>query len=130
MQLQKIELRHMSFAEGMFMGPSMTKYAKGHRQVDWDKVSQFIEEHKEEILKVSAGLAEDWGCTAGKVWDYVRGYIPKDDTYVYGASAWATPAIEVVYKDGRVESYECWKLGTDAHDYFKDEAVITSGGAE
>ena len=113
----------LGFAEGMLVGPSMRKYEAGSRQIDWDKARQIIEERKDILNYVEAGLAEDWEYTAGKVWSKDEGYIPYNDTYVYGASTWATPSLCLYTNNGSELMVECWKLGEDAYDYFDFDGV-------
>jgi hypothetical protein len=115
--MKKIDKGYMGFAEGMIFGMAQPK--TNFRQVDWNKVKEFIEENKENLISVSAGLAEDWGWTSGEVWNNEKGYIPREDTYVYACSSWATPSIEVEYKDGEIDMFECWIEGNDPHSYFE-----------
>lgn len=67
------------------------------KYMDWNKVKEIIETHKNAVIY--AGLREDWNNTSGLI--YARG--DYYDGYVYGASRWATPIVDV---DG-VE-IECW----------------------
>ena len=84
-------------------------------------IREFIETHKEEIDAVECGMHEDWGWTAETVFsdgDY--------DTDMNGASVsiagiggscWATPVMEVTYKDGRRKIINC---------YTEDEETATA----
>ena len=67
------------------------------KYMDWEKVKQIIETHQNAIIY--AGLREDWNNTSGLI--YARGKYY--DGYVYGASCWATPIVDV---DGT--EIECW----------------------
>lgn len=116
--MEEINKSYMGFSEGMIVGPTMEKYIGGMRQVDWIEAKKFIEENKDKIESVKAGLAEDWGYTADTIWTQEKGYLPQGN--VYGASSWATPSINVVYVDGSSKTYECWMLGEDAGSYFED----------
>lgn len=65
------------------------------------------------------GLAEDWDYTSDEVWNAEEGYIPREEVNVYASGYWTTPAMEVVYKDGKEELYVCWINGDDADSYFE-----------
>ena len=67
------------------------------KYIDLEKVKQIIETHQNAIIYV--GLREDWNNTSGLI--YARGKYY--DGYVYGASCWATPIVDV---DGT--EIECW----------------------
>lgn len=116
--MNKATKGYMSFADGFRLAPSIPDAAEGFRQIDWDQLKSFIEENKDKISQVSAGLLQDWDCTSGQVWDSEKGYIPRSKTYVYGASRWATPGFDVIWKGGIAEAFECWKLGDVADAYF------------
>ena len=103
--MKPIEKSYLSFAEG-FLGP---KFIGRSRHLDWEKAKKIIEEKKEKIKSVNAGLAEDWGCTYGEVWNSECGIIPEDQTDAYTSSVWATPAIEIEYVNGEIETVECWE---------------------
>lgn len=65
---------------------------------DWDKAAELIRERKPTVA--SAGLAGDWEYTGGCI--YENGApVPKDETYTYLASTWATPQLDM---DGAVEA--------------------------
>jgi len=56
---------------------------------DWIKAAKLIIENPDSIIR--AGLAGDWEYTGGTIWD---NYEPVSE-YVYLASTWATPKIEI-----------------------------------
>ena len=113
-----MEKNYMTFMAA-FTETKPAPFEGGDRELDWVKIKEFIEKNKNTLGNVVAGLAEDWGHTSGEVWNAKNQYIPKDDTYVYGSSSWATPEIEVEYKNGKTEMLEMWKQGKDAHSYFE-----------
>ncbi|MGG2935148.1 hypothetical protein ABEO66_13705 [Bacillus pacificus] len=117
--MQKIDKGYMSFASGFILGPSMPEREGGYRQINWALLKEFIETNKESFQSVEAGLAEDWGCTSGEVWNDEAGYIPQNDTYVFASSRWATPSISVTYKEGREETFEMWMNGDNPDSYFE-----------
>ena len=63
---------------------------------DWNKAAQRIRETGTKYA--SAGLQSDWKWTGGPIYD--NGIIPAEDTYVYLASTWATPELNL---DGDIE---------------------------
>lgn len=77
-------------------------------------IKSYIEERKEQIESVNCGMREDWGWTADTVFENGE-FVSKFDWQgkwleVAGidGSAWATPIMEVDFKDGRTEIVECW----------------------
>lgn len=76
---------------------------------DWDKAARLIKEGGHS--RASAGLAEDWFATSGLI---LAGGEPLDaeETYVYLASVWATPTLEV-----GGESVACWVWADDKPDW-------------
>ena len=92
------------------------------KYMDWEKVKKIIETHQNAI--VYAGLREDWNNTSGLI--YARGKYY--DGYVYGASCWATPIVDVDGKEIECWTYEetkegsgkpDWLLNGDIHDDFE-----------
>lgn len=77
------------------------------KYLDWNKAQQIVDEHPDSVIY--AGLMEDWNNTSGVIYDkgkYFR------SNYVYGASIWATPIVDV---DG-IE-IECWTYDKTKEDY-------------
>ena len=104
-----------------------------HRVFDWHKAAEFIRDHRYEIVWVSAGLKEDMECTSGVIWDDDSVVFP-DFTYLQ--SNWATPIMEVCYKDygiGIVE-IECWQYAEDVpwdeNTVWPSSAIDILGGPE
>lgn len=89
---------YTDFIQG-FLGPSSvaTKPIGEMKYMDWEKVEQIVLEHPNSVIR--AGLMEDWGNTSCLI--YAKGEYY--DGYVFGASCWATPIVDV---DG--EEIECW----------------------
>jgi len=69
------------------------------RVFDWNEAARLIKTHYAD--EAVAALSEDWGWTAGTIFKNGK---PVIDHYVYLASDWATPIIEI----NGVE-YDCWK---------------------
>lgn len=65
---------------------------------DWHKAATLIKERKPSTA--SAGLAGDWGYTGGEIFRNGKP-VPKEDTYTFLASTWATPELDL---DGDVVS--------------------------
>lgn len=59
---------------------------------DWDKAARIIKERKADYA--AAGLCSDWEYTGGSILENGKP-VPKDDTYTYLASTWATPELNV-----------------------------------
>jgi hypothetical protein len=107
----------MDSLAAFFMGE-----ANRHRELmvfDWDKAARIIKEKK--ATTASAGLAGDWEYTGGQI---LRGGIPvpEDEAYVYLASTWAIPELEV---DG--ETIGCYQMesqtpGWDAKTYWPESS--------
>jgi len=74
---------------------------------DWDAIRKFIEEHKDDIVEVDVGMAQDWYWTAETI--YANGaytdpkYETEHDISVAGVNGswWATPLLKALHKDGR-----------------------------
>lgn len=89
-------------------------------------IKSYIEEHKNEISEVSCGMREDWFWTAETVYSD-EALLDKYDwsgksINVAGidGSTWATPTMEVAFKDGRIELVPCF---FDDGDKAPDEKV-------
>jgi len=66
------------------------------RVFDWVKAAKLIVEREPDVA--SAGLSGDWEYTGGEIW--ANGLpVPREDTYTYLASTWATPELDI---DGEV----------------------------
>lgn len=89
---------YTDFAMGFLgAGAVATKPMGETKYMDWNKVKKIIEENPDSVIY--AGLMEDWGNTSGLIFAKGKYY----NGYVYGASCWATPIVDV---DGR--EIECW----------------------
>jgi hypothetical protein len=76
---------------------------------DWNKAARIIKERG--AASASAGLCGDWEYTGGDILRDGRP-IPEDDAYVYLASRWATPELEI---DG--ETIDCYVMESEAPDW-------------
>ena len=98
------------------------------KMFDWDKAAEIIREHKPS--EAVAGLSSDMKWTAGVI--YRNGApVPREETYVYLSSMWATPVL--VLDDGA--EIPCWKvpptdMDRDPDIYWPPSArAILNGGA-
>lgn len=76
---------------------------------DWDKAARLIVERKP--IVASAGLSRDWEYTGGDIWANGQP-VPKEDTYTYLASTWATPELNM---DGEV--VDCFKMQREVPEW-------------
>jgi hypothetical protein len=97
------------------------------RVFDWLKAAKIIADRKPDIAE--AGLAEDWGWTAGVIWKDGRPTNTDDpESYTFLGSTWATPVLVV---DG--EQIECFvsqaeSPGWDEKTFWPGEARRYVGG--
>lgn len=92
---------------------------------DWDKAARLIVERKP--FSARAGLSQCWERTGGIIWEDGRP-IPKDDTYVYLSSFWATPELDL---DGAIVDCYVMKNETsswNAYTYWPDSACAILAG--
>ena len=80
------------------------------KYMDWDKVQKIVNENPDSVIR--AGLREDWNNTSGLIFAKGKYY----DGYVFGASCWATPIVDV---DG--EEIECYTYEKTKWDDGKPE---------
>lgn len=102
-------MRDLGFAEGMLIGPARAEAARRRGEVgkvfDWDKAARLIAERRPQ--EAEAGLEGDWPSTGGTIWQD-GAPVPREQTYTYLASAWATP--QLVMDDG--PPIDCWVAET------------------
>ena len=95
---------------------------------DWEKAARIIKDSGAQ--SAYAGLRGDWEYTGGGIFRDGKP-IPKDKTYVYLASTWATPELEI---EGQVIA--CFRMesktpGWNEDTYWPEEALkILEGGNE
>lgn len=91
---------------------------------DWDRAAEII--RRREARNAAAGLGMDWEYTGGPILRDGQP-VPREDTYTYLASDWATPELDV---DG--DLMECWKYqkdtpGWDSGTYWPESALAILG---
>ncbi len=116
----------MGFTEGMFVGMERARAAKARGErgkvFDWNTAARLLKERQP--THASAGLEGDWDYTNGPIWRDGKP-VPRDETYTYLASSWATPVLDM---DGdEVDCYisedEAKPLGWDAKTYWPESAL-------
>lgn len=120
-----MKLTSLGFAEGMLLRAMGAIAPSGRKVFDWHKAAELIRANG--LLNVEAGLAEDWGYTSGYILSEGE-RVPKEKTYVFLASDWATPVLHDVDTD---IVYECYIHDTDeenpqgwnADTYWPESAV-------
>lgn len=84
---------------------------------DWVKAAKIIIEKRP--LNATAGLAEDWFWTSGRIYEdediSFDGY-----QYSYLKSLWATPILLLIYEDGRDETVDCWVRSSERPEWNED----------
>ena len=75
------------------------------KKYDFKKALQIVNEKKELLSDASLGMSEDWSWTAESIIDDT-----KERTSVAGidGSSWATPILQLEYKDGTKEVIDCY----------------------
>lgn len=81
---------------GFLMGQAARAAGKPLKILDWDKLRNFVEEHKGEIADIFAGIKEDWHWTGDHVYSDNDGWI--EPNMAYTESVWATPVALILWK--------------------------------
>jgi hypothetical protein len=106
---------------GMEKSKAAQRAGRPGKRFDWIGAAKLIRERKPKL--VEAGLAEDWGCTSGRIFDDGEP-VKQEDTYVYLSSAWATP---IVVLDGD-EEIDCFLEGQEDPGYWPEDALKALSG--
>jgi len=80
------------------------------KNYNFNKAKQLIAENLENLESASLGMHEDWFWTAETVWE--NGEYKNelnDETTIggIGGSSWATPTLQLLFKDGSEKMIEC-----------------------
>ena len=103
---------YTDFAAGFLgAGAVATKPIGKTKYMDWNKVKEIIKENPDSVIY--AGLMEDWNNTSGLIFANGKYH----NGYVYGASCWATPIVDVDGKEIECWTYEETKEGSDKPDW-------------
>jgi hypothetical protein len=92
---------------------------------DFKSAKEYIEMHRDRIESASMGMHEDWFWTSETV--FKNGEFTKDfdaDGLQIGgidSSFWATPTLEIQFKDGNEERKDCYTgdVGGQKPDWFQ-----------
>lgn len=81
------------------------------KKYDFKKAIQIIEENKDSIQAASLGMHEDWFWTAEPIFgdgEFTKQF--EDDSVIGGinSSNWATPTLELEFKDGSSKMISCF----------------------
>ena len=85
---------------------------------DFLKAKQLISENAENLVSASLGMHEDWAWTAETIWENgnYKSDFPTDEESLekheiagINGSTWATPTIELIFKDGEEKMHACYK---------------------
>lgn len=97
------------------------------------KLAKYTVQKYSDLLDYAVlGLKEDWGSTAEVIYENGKFEIELDnEPYIVGicGSIWATPELQLVFKDGRVKCIDCYTGMIDPSktpDFFKklDEDLL------
>ena len=84
------------------------------KHYDTKFIREYIEKNKEKIENVDCFMREDYRWTCDTVFsdgEFCKGFNWKDkylEVAGITGSTWATPTMEVEFKDGKIEKMECW----------------------
>ncbi len=94
------------------------------KNYDYSKAKELIEKHSSDLQEASLGMHEDWGWTAETIWEdgeYKKNLDEKPEIAGISGSRWATPTIELIFKDGNEKMIPCF-VGENSG--IPDEAAI------
>ena len=88
------------------------------KNYNFNKAKQLIAENLENLESASLGMHEDWFWTAETVWEngeYKNELNDETTISGIGGSSWATPTLQLLFKDGSEKMIECSEGETDNH---------------
>jgi hypothetical protein len=80
------------------------------KNYDFKKAKQLILENQENLKSAALGMHEDWFWTADTIWEDKKFIIDLDEVTSIagiGGSSWATPTLQLVFKDNADKMIEC-----------------------
>lgn len=91
---------------------------------DFKSAKRYIQMHSDLIETATLGMHEDWVWTADTVYENGRFSIDLDQTEKIGGlrgSKWATPTLEIEFKDGRELRKDCFlgEVGGQRPEWFE-----------
>lgn len=82
------------------------------KSYDFAKAKKFIEDNISSINSALLGMDEDWYWTAETIFEdgAFKVDLENPDCFIGGlkSSSWATPTLEIEYKDGIIKKYNCY----------------------
>ena len=98
---------------------------------DFKKAKLFIEQNKENIKEAYLGMHEDWFWTAETIFEDGEFKVNLDDKDLsiggINGSYWATPVLQVEYKDETIKTFHCHDNGEQGNA--RPEIEIALNGA-
>lgn len=92
------------------------------KHYDYIKARRFIDKNKDRIASAYLGMNEDWGWTVEPIYSDGKYYQDLRNPCLkiggINGSAWATPTLEIDWKDDTITAYHCWtgeSTGTDVY---------------
>ena len=83
------------------------------KHYDYDKAKSIIKENKSKgLVEASLGMQEDWYWTSETIWHngkYARVLKESSDIGGIKGSNWATPILELIFKDETIITLNCYK---------------------
>lgn len=81
------------------------------KNYDFERAKQLVESQQDQIDSASMGMFEDWFWTAETVFEngnWKNDLNPNTNIGGINRSEWATPTLEIRFKDGRREMIDCF----------------------
>jgi len=102
------------------------------KQYDFLKVKEFITNNKDVIESATLGMNEDWFWTAETIYsdeEFKMDITENSCIAGISGSSWATPTIEIEFKDGKTEKYDCsvGEFTDDIITRIEQEFTVISG---
>jgi len=94
-------MRDLTFEEGFTVGASLCEGKNTFKYFDWNKFAELVRVNN--YRNASAGLLDDWACTAGEILTDGKVNI---NSYVYLYSLWAVPAFRIEETGEEVPCYK------------------------
>ena len=94
------------------------------KEYNVDLVTKYIEENSDKIDSAALGMKEDWFWTAETIYkDGGFKKLPQNGKFIIGGisgSRWATPTMEVIFKDGSEKFFNAYVGGESGEcpDFF------------
>ncbi len=101
------------------------------KKYDYKKAQDLIEENKDHISSAALGMRDDWFWTADTVWsggEYKKDLKAQPEIGGIKSSTWATPCLQLEFKDGSERFYDCFiDDGINTDDGWRPQMGVLSG---